>query len=343
MSLPKYVKVAGLCVIVICGIGSLLLLNRPESSTNEQSTDDAYVRADMTFVAPQVSGRITKMNVADNQQVKAGDLLASIDDRDFVLAVESSKAQLAGAVAAVQSLKAQQSRQTSLIRQAKAALDADDATLILAKTDLVRYRNLAADGSGTVQARQQAEANYKIKEAARESDAAAMQAAYNQLEILSAELQKSEANVDHARALVDLAELNLSYTQVVAPIAGTVGQHSVRIGGFVSVGKPIVTLVPLHDLYIEANFRETQLARVSTGQPVVIKIDALPDMVLKGHVDSLGPASGVSYSMIAPHNATGNFTKIVQRLPIRIAIDSDQSGLSRLRVGMSVQPEVSTR
>jgi membrane fusion protein (multidrug efflux system) len=340
MALPKYVKIGGGAVLLACLIGSFLYVNRPESSSTLQGTDDAYVKADLTLLAPQVSGRIVDVHVEDNQFVQAGDVLATIDDRDFTLAVDSTKAQVQSAAAVIQGLQAHQALQSSLIQEAKATLVADDAAIKLAKADLLRYRNLAADGSGTVQALQQAEAKLLIQQATRDKDFSVSLAANQQLDILSADLQKAQAGLQQSKAALGLAELNLSYTRIVAPVTGTIGERTVRVGGFVTTGKPIITIVPLQSLYVEANYRETQLARVIPGQPVRIRVDALPGAVLQGQVQSLGPASGVSYSAIAPHNATGNFTKIVQRLPVRIALDAQQPDLDRLRVGMSVQPEI---
>ena len=161
--------------------------------------------------------------------------------------------------------------------------------------------------------------------------------------ILQAELEKAKAALAQAQAAQAAAELKLSYTRITAPVDGTVGQKSVRVGAFVNTGTPLLAIVPLDAVYIQANYRETQLAHIQIGQTVDIKVDALPGATLKGTVESLGPASGVSYSAIAPHNATGNFTKIVQRLPLRIRVDSGQPEANKLRVGMSVVPTIQTR
>lgn len=343
MALPKIVVITGGCVLLACIGGCVVFLNQPESGSALQSTDDAYVKADLTLVAPQVPGRIVAVHVGDNQLVRKGDALASIDDRDFRLAVKSAVAEADSARAAIESVTAHRAMQTSVIRQAKAALDADDAALALAKADVARYRNLAADGSGTVQALQQAEARLQIAQATREKDVAASTAAHQQLDILGADEHKARAKLSQAQAAVELAELNLSHTRIHAPVGGTIGEQSLRVGSYVTSGKPLLAIVPLQSIYIEANFRETQLERVRPGQPVRIKVDALPGVALSGRVESLGPASGVSYSAIAPHNATGNFTKIVQRLPVRISIDAQQAGIERMRVGMSVQPEIDVR
>jgi membrane fusion protein (multidrug efflux system) len=343
MALPKKARIISVVLLLAVVIGGVLYLNRPESSASIQSTDDAYVHADFTTVAPQVSGTVERVLIEDNQPVKKGDLLAIIDDRDFVVAVNAAKAQVASAQASIASLQAHLIQQETAIRQAQAAVAADDAALKLARVNQARYRNLATDGSGTVQAQQQAEAQLSIQLARGEKSQAGLQAARQQVDILKADLEKARAALAHAQAAQSTAELKLSYTRITAPIGGTIGQKSVRIGAFVNAGKPLLAIVPLDAVYVTANFRETQLARVQTGQAVDIEVDALPGETLQGTVDSLGPASGVSYSAVAPHNATGNFTKIVQRLPVRIRIDPDQPAAAKLRVGMSVTPKIRIR
>ncbi|WP_349747319.1 HlyD family secretion protein [Pseudomonas frederiksbergensis] len=343
MALPKKARIISAVLLLAVAIGGVLYLNRPESSASTQSTDDAYVLADFTTVAPQVSGTVDSVMVEDNQLVKKGDLLAIIDDRDFVATLNAAKAEVASARAGIASLQAHLIQQETAIRQAQAAVAADDAALKLASVNQTRYRNLATDGSGTVQARQQAEAQLSIQQARGETSQAGLQAAQQQVDILKADLEKARAALAHAQAAQATAELKLSYTRITAPIGGTIGQKSVRIGAFVNAGKPLLSIVPLDAVYVTANYRETQLARVQKGQAVDIEVDALPGETLQGTVDSLGPASGVTYSAVAPHNATGNFTKIVQRLPVRIRIDPDQPAAAKLRVGMSVTPKIRIR
>jgi membrane fusion protein (multidrug efflux system) len=340
MALPKKAKIASAVLLISVTAGLVLYLDRPESSGASQATDDAYVQADVTVVAPRVSGTVTAVLVQDNQQVREGELLATIDARDSSVELDAAKARVASADAGIASLEAQLVQQETAIRQAQAALAADDAALKLARTNQDRYRNLASDGSGSVQALQQAEAQLSIQSATREKSLAGLQAARQRTGILQADLGKARAALAEAHTAQAAAELKRSYTQITAPVSGTVGQKSVRVGAFVNVGKPLLAIVPLDKLYIMANFRETQLARIQTGQAVDIAVDALPGETLKGRVESLGPASGASYAAIAPVNATGNFTKIVQRLPIRIRIDPGQPGAARLRVGMSVTPTV---
>ena len=340
MALSKKTKRVSGGILIAAAIIAAILINRPEASASSQSTDDAYIRADITFVAPQVAGPVTEVLVEENDTVKAGQTLARIDDRDYELAVRSAKATLTSAQASADALKAQSTVQQSVIRQADSTLLADEANLKLARADFNRYSSLAADGSGTIQARQQAQARLRVQEAQHEKNRAILQAETERLTILQADLQRANAAVEQANTALAQAELNLSYTYIVAPISGVIGHKSVRVGNFVKVGEPVVTVVPLADIYVEANFRETQLAKMRAGQSVHLTVDALPGQTFLGKVQSVGPASGVSYSAIAPHNATGNFTKIVQRLPVRIALDPNQEDAQLLRVGMSVQPEV---
>jgi len=335
-------KLAVSASAAVIALGSLWILNRPESGAARQATDDAYVRADFTAIAPQISGAVARVAVADHQRVRAGELLVQIDDRDLRIGVQDAQAKLASASATVTALRAQIGRQQNLISQTKAAISADDASLKLAERNQERFTNLAEDGSGTLQAQQQAEAQVQIQRAARERDIAAHAASAQQQLIITAELEKAKAEVAAATAKVADAELKLSYARIVAPTDGVVDRRSARVGGYVRTGEALLTLVPLQALYIEANFRETQLAYMTPGQPVVVTVDALPNLVLRGHVDSLAPASGVSFSPVPPHNATGNFTKIVQRLPVRIALTPGQPGVDRLRVGMSVRTKIET-
>ncbi|WP_254783967.1 HlyD family secretion protein [Collimonas sp. OK307] len=318
----------------------MYLLNRHESDAEKQYTDDAYVQADFTLVAPRVAGQIAKVLVEDNETVRAGQLLAEIDDRDVQVMVAAANAEINSAQASVESINAHLLQQANVIQQADAAVVADDASIALAQANLQRYRNLAKDGSGTLQEAQQADAQLRIQQATRQRDQAAQGAARQQVNVLRADLKKAQAALARANAALSSAQLNLSYTRISAPVAGTVARRSVRVGSYVTVGNPLLALVPLDSLYIEANYRETQLVGVHPGQAVRIKVDALPGVILTGRVTSLGPASDVSFSPIAPHNATGNFTKIVQRLPLRINLSPGQKAIGQLRVGMSVQPTI---
>jgi membrane fusion protein (multidrug efflux system) len=340
MSLPRPAKIAMAIMLASAAAASLYLYNHDEGRSSEQTTTDAYVTTDSTFVAPKVAGNISSVLVEDNETVHKGQLLAVIDDRDFAVALASAKADVENAQADVARLEASAIQQHSLIQQANAAIVGDIAAVNFAAANSRRYLNLAKDGSGTIQEQQQAESALQIASARQSQDIAARDAAQHQLNVLLAQERQAAATVEKAKAALHAAELNLSYTRIVAPIDGIVGQRTVRTGAYVHVGAPLLAVVPLQQAYVEANFRETQLRHVQPGQAVTIKIDMLSGTVIHGHVNSLAPASGIAFSPIAPDNATGNFTKVVQRLPVKISIDPGQPAASRLRVGMSVVPTV---
>lgn len=342
MTLLRRYRTLVILILMTLALTGLYALNRPESSKQYQSTRDAYVQADLTRVAAQVAGQIQRVVVEENQVVRAGDLLVEIDDSDIRTKLEEARAGMAQAAADIVSLQAQIARQDSRIQQAQAQLDADQAAVMLAQQERDRYLNLRTRGAGTVQSLQRAEAELAASRATLVGDQAAYSAAQQALEVLQANLAKAQATQNIAQARLDAAELALSHTRITAPVSGTVAQKVVRPGGYMKIGETLLTLVPLDNLYITANFRETQIARMRPGQPVSFTVDALPNITLAGRVESLGPASSVSFSAIQPHNASGNFTKIVQRLPVRIAVEPGQPNVGRLKVGMSVIPEVNT-
>jgi membrane fusion protein (multidrug efflux system) len=340
MSLPLPVKRVVVIVLAAVAAGSLYLYARDAGRAAHQTTTDAYVTADSTLVAPKVAGSIAQVFVEENEHVVKGQLLATIDDRDFVVAVASAKADVDNAQADVQRLQASIAQQTSVIQQAVAAIAADSASVKFAEANDRRYSNLSADGSGTVQEQQQADSQLRIAIARRTQSSAGRDAVEHQVTVLLAEQKQAEARAAKAMAALDAARLNLSYTKIFAPIDGTVGQRTLRVGAYVHVGIPLLAVVPLQRAYIEANFLETQLERLRPGQAVTIKVDMLSGMTIRGHVNSVAPASGITFSPIAPDNATGNFTKVVQRLPVKITIDPGQPAAQSLRVGMSVVPTV---
>ncbi|NLS03560.1 HlyD family secretion protein [Rhizobium sp. P32RR-XVIII] len=307
-----------------------------------ESTDDAYVKADYTTIAPKVAGYIKDVLVNDNDVVKAGQVLARIDDRDFQAALNQAKADVKAAEAAITNIDAQVDLQQSIIGQAKASLGASQASLVFAKSDAARNARLTTNGAGTQSRAEQSQSLMDQASAAVERDQAAVVAAQNKVPVLKTQRNQAVAQRDRALAVAHQAELNLSYTNIVAAVDGTVGARSIRVGQFVTSGTQLMAIVPLHSVYIVANFKETQLTYVQPGQPVEIKVDSFPDLEVKGHVDSVSPASGLEFSLLPPDNATGNFTKIVQRIPVKIVID-DEDLAGRLRSGMSVEPEVDTK
>lgn len=306
------------------------------------STDDAYVKADYTAVAPKVSGYIASVLVEDNQPVTAGQVLARIDDRDFKTALDQARADVAAADAAIRDLDSEAALQQSLIEQQRAAIAATEATLKFAQQDHERYAELARNGDASVQRAQQAEAEVSRQSAKLVSDRAGLAAALRKVDVIAAQRVEAEAKRDHFRAVAQQAELNLSYTIITAPVDGTVGARSLRVGQLVQAGTQLMAVVPLNAVYLVANFKETQLARMRAGQPVDVAVDGFPDVAVRGHVDSLSPASGLEFALLPPDNATGNFTKIVQRVPVRIVIDDDRLA-GNLRPGMSVTATVDTK
>ncbi|MBY5866978.1 HlyD family secretion protein [Rhizobium leguminosarum] len=307
-----------------------------------ESTDDAYVKADYTTVAPKVAGYISQVLVNDNDAVKAGQVLARIDDRDFQAALSQAKADVKAAEAAITNIDAQIALQQSVIEQAKATIDASQASLDFAVSDAARSARLITNGAGTQSRAEQTQSARDQAAAAVERDRAALVTAQNKVPVLQTEREQTVAQRDRAAAAAQQAELNLSYTDIVAAVDGTVGARSIRVGQYVTSGTQLMAVVPLHSVYVVANFKETQLTYISPGQSVEIKVDSFPDISIKGHVDSVSPASGLEFSLLPPDNATGNFTKIVQRIPVKIVIDDEAlSGL--LRSGMSVEPEIDTK
>jgi membrane fusion protein (multidrug efflux system) len=307
-----------------------------------ETTDDAYVKADSTIISPKVSGYIAQVLVADNEPVKAGQLLARIDDRDFRAALDQANADVAAAEAAVRNLDAQLALQQPIIEQGSADIAAAEANLKFAQEEQARYDGLMKTGSGTIQRAQQTDAALREKIAQLQHGKSGLLAAQRKVDVLTTDRAKAIAQLDRARAVAQQAALNLSYTQITAPVEGTVGARSLRVGQFVQAGTQLMAVVPLDAVYVVANFKETQLTNVRNGQPVEIRIDSFHSTRLKGHVDSLSPASGLEFALLPPDNATGNFTKIVQRVPVKIVLD-DQSLSGLLRPGMSAEPTVNTK
>jgi len=307
------------------------------------STDDAYVKADNTTVAPKVSGYLHEVLVGDNEHVRAGQVLARIDQRDFNVALDQAKADVAAAHAAILSKQAQLGVQQAVIDAARATVDVDKAAVTFAAQENKRYTDLAATGFGSVQNAQQAQSRNAGAEAAIARDTANLASAVKQVDLLKAEIVQANAALARAQALQSQAELNLEYTSIVAPIDGVVGNRSLRIGQFVQAGTQLMSVVPVAGAYVVANFKETQLTDVRKGQRVEIAVDTFPGQIVHGHVDSIAPASGQEFALLPPDNATGNFTKVVQRIPVKIALDLDEGSAVELRPGMSVIPTVETK
>ena len=309
----------------------------------EESTDDAYVQANSTIVAPKVSGYVSEVLVGDNQPVKAGQPLARIDDRDYQTALAQAQANVAAAQADIDNLRASLKQQQAVIAQARATIEVDKANLTFMKQDNDRYATLAKQGSGTVQAAQQALSKRNIAQATLDRDTASLEAAERQTGVLEAQLGKANAVLAQDQALQRQAELNVGYTNIVAPIDGVVGNRTLRVGQYVQAGTQLMAVVPLASTYVVANFEETQLADIRKHQPVDLDVDTYSGTTVRGYVDSIAPASGQEFALLPPDNATGNFTKIVQRIPVKIAIDRDDPLHGDLRPGMSVIATINTK
>jgi len=274
--------------------------------------------------------------VGDNEVIHAGQVLASVDDRDFRVALQQADADVAAARAAGATKRAALAAQQSLIVAARATIAADEADATFAGQEEKRYRELASTGSGSIQNAQRATSRYAAARAAIARDTAALTNAVTQLDVLKAELAQAEAALAHSESVSRQAELNLSYTSITAPANAVVGNRTLRVGQYVQAGTQLMSLVPVDSAYVVANYKETQLAHVRPGQPVTISIDMYPGRLFRGRIDSLSPASGQEFALLPPDNATGNFTKVVQRIPVKIVLDATQSRPDVLRPGMSV-------
>ncbi|MEA1674888.1 HlyD family secretion protein [Nitrospirillum sp. BR 11163] len=308
-----------------------------------ESTDDAYVGGDVTVIAPKVSGFIAQVAVTDNQAVHAGDLLLKLDDRDYRAALARAVAAVEAQEATLANLEAQRRLQQAVINQAAAGVGAAKAETDRAKYDQDRYRALSATAAASIQAFEKADAAYKQAVANGEKATATLQAAQRQIDVIDTQKRQAEAALAGAIADRDTAQLNLSYTELRAPIDGTVGNRSARPGAYATVGAQLIAIVPAQGLWVDANFKESQIADLKAGQPVSVEADVLPGRRFHGRVVSMAPATGAQFSVLPPENATGNFTKIVQRVPVRILLDGEGSLLGSLRPGLSVTAAIDTK
>ncbi len=307
-----------------------------------ESTDDAYVKADATLVAPKVAGYVDALLVDDNQGVKAGQVLARIDDRDLRNALDEASATVAADHAAVDNLTAQITAQGSLVSQADASVAAANASLGLAQRNDARRAEMARVGYGSTEQADDASTEAKEKAAGLQRLQAGAVNARQQIEVLTTQRQLAQAQLARAEAARHQAELNLSYATITSPIDGVVAARTARQGQYVQVGTQLMAVVPLQRVYVVANFKETQLTGVKPGQSARIRVDTFPAHDVEGRVDSLAPASGLEFALLPPDNATGNFTKIVQRIPIKIVFDAHNPLAGRLRPGMSVKASIDT-
>jgi membrane fusion protein, multidrug efflux system len=307
-----------------------------------QTTNDAYVRAELTRLSSRVAGEVLTVAANDFQRVKAGDLLIEIDPADYQAQVAQADASVAAAQAALDNLGNQVELQYATIAQAEAAQVSAAAEEVQARQEQERQQSLSQTEAGTRQKFEQATAAYAKAQADVRASRAVIAAQKHQMEVLAGTRKQRAADVLGAQAALAAAKLRLGYTRIIAPFDGVVGERQVQPGDYVNVGSNLINVVPLPNVYVIANYKETQLTRVKPGQGVDITVDSFPDEKLHGRVERISPASGSQFALLPPDNATGNFTKVVQRVPVRIELDKNQPLLERLLPGMSVVTNIHT-
>jgi membrane fusion protein (multidrug efflux system) len=322
-------------LFILVAVGGYLYWDYAE---HFESTDDAFIAARQFAIAPEVSGYITAVPVTDNQHVAVGAVVARIDDRDYRIALEKAQAQVASAAANIQVIDAEISEQQAQISANQSQMDQAQAAMVFAQQQATRYQELAQRGTGSVQDAQQYTSQLRQREDALASAKATLILAQRQIEALKAQRASAAASLEQAKAQCDQAQLNLSYTTVRADQAGRIANLSAAVGEFAQPGLSLTMFVP-DEIWVTANFKETQLDQIRPGQPVMLKIDAYPERIIRGHIASVQPGSGPAFSLLPPENATGNYVKIVQRVPVKIIIDNPPADVV-LGPGMSVVPTV---
>jgi membrane fusion protein (multidrug efflux system) len=333
----------GAVLIAVVALGCVAGLQYWNVGRFMESTDDAYVAADSTIIAPRVAGYISELLVDDNQPVKAGQVLARIDDRDYRTALDISIANVSAAAATIANLDAQITAQDSLIREAEADVAAASAALSLSQRNADRLRRTMLGGYSSAEQADDASTDTEEKAAALQRLQASALDARQQVAVLMTQRQLAQAELARAVGEAHQAELDLSYTNIVAPIDGSIGARTARLGAYVQTGTQLMAVVPLQQAYVIANFKETQLTDVLPGQSAMVYVDTFPGNAIRGRVDSLAPASGLEFSLLPPDNATGNFTKIVQRIPVKIVFPATNALAGALRPGMSVEVSIDNK
>ena len=337
--------VVRLAVLAAAGIIVVLFAtqwNRWTGNSTRQVTDDAYIRSDITPLSAKVEGYVAKVNVDDFQHVKAGDVLVEIDDADYQARVAQADAEVLGAQAAIDNLKARKSAQHAVVAEAEAAVAATEADVQRTKLEADRQRALLATTFGTPQKVEQADADQKRLLATLASKQAELDDQRRQQAVLDTQELQLRADLKAKQAALDLAKINLGYTKISAPVAGVVSERGVRAGQFAHAGAQVISVIPLDDVWVIANYKETQLTHVTIGQGAEIRVDTFPGVVVSAKVDSIAPASGSQFSLLPPDNATGNFTKVVQRIPVKLRLRPENPLAGRLRPGMSVEVTILT-
>jgi membrane fusion protein (multidrug efflux system) len=333
-----------LVLVLVAGLSAAAIVNwdRWTSTAAVQATDNAYVRAETTRLSTRVAGAVRRVAAADFQQVRQGDLLVEIDPADYEVQVAQAQASVAGAQAALDNLANQTALQRAAIHQAEAQQDSAQAHESQARLERQRQEELVRTSFGTRQRSEQAISDHVRAQSDVTAAAAAVEAQRRQLDVLGGTRQQRAAELQAAQAAQAAAQLRLGYTRIVAPFDGVVGERQVQPGDYVNIGTNVISVVPLPQVYLIANYKETQLGRVRPGQRVEVTVDTFPGQVLHGRVQRLAPASGSQFALLPADNATGNFTKVVQRIPVRIVFDAGQPLLEQLRPGMSAITRIHT-
>jgi membrane fusion protein (multidrug efflux system) len=338
LALPLLAVVVAFCFIAL----ATLRFDAWTGNAVIQTTNDAYVRAEVTRLSSRVAGEVLTVAVSDFQRVKAGDLLVQIDPADYAAQVAQAEAGVGGAQAALDNLNNQVELQYATIAQTEAQQVSAVAMEVEAQQEEVRQQSLSQTESGTRQKFEQATAAYARAKADVQASRAVVAAQRHQMEVLAGTKKQRAADLEGAKATLAAARLKLGYTKIVAPFDGVTGERQVQPGDYVNIGTNLINVVPLPNVYVIANYKETQLTRVKPGQPVEITVDSFPDQKLRGRVERISPASGSQFALLPPDNATGNFTKVVQRVPVRIQLDNNQPLLDRLLPGISVVTNINT-
>jgi membrane fusion protein (multidrug efflux system) len=334
-----------LAILVAAGVIVVLFATRWDrwvGASTRQVTDDAYVRGDVTPLSAKVEGYVHHVAVDDFQWVKAGDLLVEIEDSDYRARVAQAEADLLGAEAAIENLKTRKALQHAQVAEAENSITATQADVERTAEEAARQRALYATTYGTHQRVEQADADAKRLAATLLRNKAELDAQRRQMAVLDTQELQLRADAKAKQAALDLAKINLGYTRITAPVNGMVSERGVRDGQYAHAGTQVISVVPLDNVWVVANYKETQLTHVVVGQGAEIRVDTFPGIVIGAVVDSISPASGSQFSLLPPDNATGNFTKVVQRIPVKLRIKPDNPLAGRLRPGMSVEATILT-
>jgi membrane fusion protein (multidrug efflux system) len=311
-------------------------------NASRQVTDDAYIRGDITPLSAKVEGYVRSMTVDDFQRVKKGDLLVAIEDDDYKARVAQAEAAVAGAEAAVENIKARKAAQHAQVAEAESAVVGTQADVERTRLEAARQQALLATSYGTAQKVEQAVAEQRRLAATLTHNQAAVDAQHREMAVLDTQELQLRADIKAKQAALDLAKIDLGYTRITAPVAGEVSERAVRVGQYVHAGSQVIAVVPLDNVWVTANYKETQLTHVAIGQKAQISVDTFPGAVIDATVASVAPASGAQFSLLPPDNATGNFTKVVQRIPVDLRLDPDNPLKGKLRPGMSVVATILT-